>query len=382
MAHGSAASIEERTGPDSTPGSRPGDARSLFNGALEAFERACLRSGRVDSHYAAAGHRVAVACAGTVLPAALLPALGHLADTALLAAPDRSGLIICAWEGSSADVVPPAPAWRDAGYLGNTELPEYADGPVRAAFDSYLGMLSLYDVERQLALFWLRDASHVPITLVGTPFRIILQWWAAQHDAQLVHAAAVGTRHGAAVISGPSGAGKSTTALAALESGLLYLGDDFVLVKAGPAPEVCSLYCSAKVDDATLATRFPSLRDAVHRRRRLEHEKEVLFVGQRSIGRTTAALPLRAILLPHVTGRDVSRLVRVGPGDALRSLLPGIFPFPGQRHEAVSRLARLTRQVPAYRLELGHEGAEIARTLQAFLDTFATEHPDDRTRHP
>jgi hypothetical protein len=285
------------------------------------------------------------------------------------------------WDGATPDVVPPAPTWPRDGYRGNTELIEYADSRIRAAFDSYLGMLSLLDVERGLALFWLRDATHVPITLVGTPFRIILQWWADTFDAQLIHAAAVGTRDGAVAISGPSGAGKSTTALTALERGLLYLGDDFILVTPRPTPTVFSLYCSAKVDDATLATRFPSLRDSVHRRPRLAHEKQVLFVPEQWPDRTMPALPLRAIMLPIVTARRTAQLISVGPGDALRSLLPGILAFPGQRQDAVSRLARLARRVPAFRLELGSDGADNARVLSDFLTTLPLRDTDAASSH-
>jgi hypothetical protein len=258
---------------------------------------------------------------------------------------------------------------------------EFADGPVRAAFDSYLGMLSLLDLERRVALFWLRDARHVPITLVGTPFRIILQWWADRHDAQLVHAAAVGTHDCAVVISGPSGVGKSTTALTALDSdsGLLYLGDDFVLVRPEPSPTVYSLYCSAKLDDATLAVRFPALRASLHQRPRLAHEKQVLFVPERWPDRTAADLPLRAILMPTFERIGNARLVRVGAGDALRSLLPGVVAFPGQRRDAVNRIARLTRRVPAYRFELGRNGDDNARVLRDLLRTLSAP-PGDVAR--
>ena len=340
------------------------EALAFFDRCLDAFEQARARAGDVRSHYRLAGAPLTLSFAGRSLVGDLTSALRHLETTAT----GDGGLTIGIWDGSSSERVPPAPAFTDRASRGNTELLQYSEGRILAAFDSWLGMLSVLDVERNLALFWLRDASHVPITLVGTPFRIILQWWASALDGQLIHAAAVGTESGAVVISGPSGAGKSTTALAALEAGLLYLGDDFVLAQPGSPPRVFSLYNSAKVDDATLETRLPALRDAVHARPRLATEKEVLFTQARWPRQLRADLPLRAILMPSVTGGPESRLVPRGAADALRSLLPGIFPFPGQRQEAVTRLARLARQVPVYRFELGHDSRGVAETLRRFLE--------------
>lgn len=341
---------------------RNGDALAFFDECLRSFERARTAHGDVRSHYVVADRPIALSFAGDALVPDLVPAMQHLQATTTA----EPALTIGIWDGTSTGEMPPAPTFSQ-GYRGNTELLEYSDARIQAAFDSWLGMLSLYDAERKLALFWLRDTSHVPITLVGTPFRIVLQWWASALDGQLIHAAAVGTETGAVVISGPSGAGKSSTALAALESGLLYLGDDFVLVQPGTPPRVSSLYCSAKVDDHTLATRFPGLRDSIHARPRLAAEKEVLFAHARWPGQLRRELPLRAILLPTVTGGTESRLVPLGAPDALRSLLPGILPFPGQRQDAVARLARVSRQVPTYRFELGHDSRGVARALHDFL---------------
>ena len=64
---------------------------------------------------------------------------------------------------------------------------------------------------------------------------------------QLVHAAAVGTDEGALLITGRGGVGKSTTALACLEAGMQFLGDDYVVVGLDPEPQVYRLYGSAKL---------------------------------------------------------------------------------------------------------------------------------------
>jgi hypothetical protein len=327
--------------------------------AHDAFLSACRRTARLDHSYNIAGRGISLSVAGHALDAALTPALAHvMADQA------HADLTICAWDGASSGVAPPSPAWSPEDYYGNTAIRGFAEGRVRAAFDAWLGMLSLYDVERGLAVFWLRDASQVPITIAGTPLRIVFQWWADTHDRLLVHAAAVGTSQHAVLIAGPSGAGKSTTALVGLMSGLRYAGDDFVLVEPDPEPRVHALYNSAKIDDDTLAARFPDLGRAIHDRGREPYEKQLLFIHAHWPSQIVMSVPVRAILLPAMSGKAASRLTPAGSGDALRALVPGVLPFPGMRHPAVDRLGRFVRRVPSYRLELGESTPGIANALR------------------
>jgi hypothetical protein len=333
----------------------------FFDRAHAAFRAACRSASPADFHYVVAGQRARLSFASPSMAGPLTGALAHL-QTREAATSDLS---ICLWDGESTGVAPPSPPWSGNDYAGNGEILGFAEGRVLAAFDSWLGMLSLYDRERRLGLVWLRDARAVPVTLVGTPLRVMWQWWAAHEGGQLIHAAAVGTPDGAVIIAGASGAGKSTTALIALRSGLQYVGDDFVLVQTDPRPVVHSVYNSAKLDDRTLATRFPELRPAVHGRDRLANEKHLVFVHQHWPERMAVTLPLRALLLAVVTGRTLTAIVPVRDADAMRTLLPGLFPFPGSRRQAVERLAHLVRALPAYRLELGTDARGVEGAIRS-----------------
>lgn len=336
---------------------------STFSARLrQVFDTAATRLGRIERHYQIAGRHVRITLAGSSLAPVLLAALTHLA-----APPGPPELSIHVWDGTTADIVPEAPDWVSQAFYGNSEIRQTEEDGVHVAFDGLLGMLSVLDTRRGLAFCWLRDPRHVPITIAGTPFRIILQWWADLEDRILVHAAALGDDTGALLVAGASGSGKSTTALTAVRAGLKYLGDDFVLVETGPPPAVHCLYNSAKVDPGTLEERFPDLESSVHERQRLDHEKHLLFAHRLWADRIVRQRKLSALLLPSITGRPETRLTAASGGQALRTLLPGIFPFPGMRHSAVERLGRLVRAVKAYRLELGTQSHDIVRAIREAL---------------
>ena len=59
-----------------------------------------------------------------------------------------------------------------------------------------------------------------------------------KHKQQVVHAASVGTKDGAVLIVGKGGSGKSTSALACLNAGMYYLGDDYTLISNDSNPQV------------------------------------------------------------------------------------------------------------------------------------------------
>jgi hypothetical protein len=338
---------------------------AFFDRVRAAFDSACGPVPPPGFHYVVAGEAVTLSFARPSLAACLTPALAHLRRPDL--AGGAAGLRICLWDAASTGVAPPPPPWSAHDYAGNGGIRGYTEGRVLAAFDHWLGALSLYDTERRLGLFWIRDARTAPVTLVGTPLRVMLQWWATHTGGQLIHAAAVGTPQGAVLIAGPSGAGKSTTALAAVSNGFQYIGDDFVLVKPAPRPTVHSLYNSAKLDDRTLAERFPALRAAAHPRPRRPGEKHIVFLNDVWPDRLAVTRPLAAMLLPAVTGESATRLVPMREADVLRALLPGIFPFPGSRQRALDCLSRLARSLPAYALQLGTDSSGVMSVVEPFL---------------
>jgi hypothetical protein len=338
-----------------------GGARAFAEALEAAFDRAAARrGGAVARTYRIGDHAVRLRLAGPALDAPLTPAWRHLEGPG---APPA--LTVSAWDGASTGVgLPPAPWGADA-YLPQGRIRGFDDGPVLAAHDAGTGILNVLDRERGRATWWTPDAAALPSWETGAPLRILVHWWVADRGLQLVHAAAVATAAGAALLVGRGGSGKSTTALACLRAGLGYLADDYCLVASDP-PRVFSLYGTAKLDGAMLA-RFPELAGRVRNPDRPAGEKAVLVLPAAGAGGLRPAAPLRALVVPRVSGADPPRLRPAARAEALRALAPStIFQLPGAGAGALGRLGAVVRALPAFVLELGPDlDAAAARVAEA-----------------
>ena len=64
--------------------------------------------------------------------------------------------------------------------------------------------------------------------------------------------------------------------------------------------------------------------------------------------------PLRAVLVPRISGLPKTTARRVSPIAALAALAPStIFQLPGTASSDLAAMAQLVRQVPTYALDLG-----------------------------
>ena len=138
-----------------------------------------------------------------------------------------------------------------------------------------VGTLCSYDPATRLALYWAQAAEHIPPWEIASPLRAILGWWALENDDLLVHGAAVGWAEDGLLLTAQGGSGKSTTALACLQAGLNYTGDDYVLL-SGQAPDIYSLYNTAKLYPQHLHKTLPELAKCVFSEVNPDYDKVVL----------------------------------------------------------------------------------------------------------
>ncbi|MEX1114060.1 MAG: hypothetical protein WEB53_02345 [Akkermansiaceae bacterium] len=227
---------------------------------------------------------------------------------------------------------------------------------IQLTWDSPDGPLAIYDPLKSHAWMRFGPVDSVSNYEVARPFRKILHWWAADRSLQMIHAGAIGSARGGVLLAGPSGSGKSTTALACLAGGLQYAADDYCLVEPGKLPQVHSLYTSG-VANARTADLVPTLRHALLSAPCMpgyDSAKHLIFSDEVAPASATLGFPLRAILVPRVTGGNTSRLEPLSPAESLRALAPStLLQLPGQRAEGLARLAKLVRAVPSWRLCLG-----------------------------
>lgn len=331
-------------------------AADYFETAHQAFLRAASAAGGfVDHHFRLVGHRLCLRFAGRALVPYLTPALAHLGCEPN-SAPE---LTACLWDSVSTGTTMPPPAWQPADHGPRGEIRGFNDARIQTAFQHGPNSLSMLDHDQGRALYWVRDSSQLPYYESGAPLRNILHWWLNRLGCQLFHGAAVGKPAGGVLLGGKGGSGKSTTALACLNSELSYAGDDYVVVDDQPKPFVWSLYNSAKLN-ADHVHRLPFLVPRIHNRDSLASEKALLFLQRWFPEKLIPGFPIRALLLPRVTGLVETALRPLSPTACLAALAPStIFQLPGAGHGAFQTVARLVQRVPSYVLELGTDLARI-----------------------
>jgi hypothetical protein len=299
----------------------------------------------------------------------LMESFAHLSCDAR----DHADLILHVWEGGT----PPLPeADTEDSPRGLRVM--WRGGTLRVCYQPGQDTLSALDEAKSQAWFWCQESSQLPYWEHAAPFRLILSWWLGGLGANLVHGAAVGRLDGGALVVGRGGSGKSTTALLSLLDGLSYASDDYVVAErdhAGRGPYIHSAFGSGKLDNEQ-CKRFPQLDSAIVNPVRAPEEKAVFLVNRFAPERMAASFPLRAVLVPTITG---GMDTRVRPGSsvlALAALAPStIFQLPGEPDVELKAMAAIVRAVPTHVLELGTDFRQIPRCIDQFLSQLAVLAP-------
>jgi hypothetical protein len=328
----------------------------------EAFEQAAARAGLVERYYALAEARLCVRLACTALVDALMPALEHRRVP-----PGPADLVVHLWDTASTGVAMPPPPVALPTDLPRGEVPGMQSDRFQLAVGLDAASVSLLDGPSGHGYYWIRAAEDVTIHERGAPVRSLLHWWMRARGRHMVHAAAIGTAHGGVLLAGRGGSGKSTTALACLSAGLRYAGDDYCLLTVEGEPYVHSVYSSAKVQPGQLR-HFPRLQAAIANPTGAGDEKSLIFLQPLLAAQMIAGFPLKALLLPRITGQPATGLTRATAFEALRALAPSsIMQLPGAGAVEFEGLSRLVQRVPCYWLELGTAVGGIPAVVQTLL---------------
>jgi GT2 family glycosyltransferase len=336
---------------------------AFFDAILDRTIRAEERGRPFRIRLDVAGVQVELAFAGEVLCPTILPALAHL-EVSPEGEPD---LRIHVWDSESTgvDFILP-PVSRDC-FTTRGDIWSMSSARIRSAFHWIEFSVNVFDVESREGVFWVGSGACVNNWTRGSPLRTLLHWSMEASGRQLVHGAAVGTEDGALLITGRGGVGKSTTALACLEAGMQFLGDDYVVVGLDPEPRVYRLYGSAKLTAEQLE-RFPNLAGLVGPRDFLEDGKALMILPGSINGRIPHSLPLRAMVTPMFADSPGSG---VGPADPLELQHAAAIttmsqlPHAGPRTHAF--FERMAHTLPVGRLHLGSEIERIPAAVESFL---------------
>ena len=131
-----------------------------FDRVRDAFERAARAVASVREHSIAIGGRsLTLSFAGEALPGRIWPALAHLRS-----APSQScDLRIMLWDSVSTGVALPEPPWGGGDHVARGDVIGFNNERIRTAFVRDPDLLSLFDAEKRMAIFWTRDCRGTPV---------------------------------------------------------------------------------------------------------------------------------------------------------------------------------------------------------------------------
>ncbi len=275
------------------------EQQRFFTQCIEKFHAAAIQKGEVSFNYRIAGTVVRLNFAGSHLTPWLTPALEHLR----IEPEARPAMTINAFDTSSTGINAPPPPCEWADFTDRGDIWGFNSNRIKTAFHWSEFSVNVMDIHNNTAVYWVKNPKAFPYWVYSSPFRTIIHWWMEKNDAQLLHAAAVGTADGAVLITGKGGSGKSTTALSCLNAGMMYLGDDYVIVKKDPQPKVFSLYSTAKLNTGDLE-KFVALKHLAAKRLKANQEKDVFFLWPEASNQIKTEMPLRAILTPQIRAEE------------------------------------------------------------------------------
>ena len=318
------------------------------------------------SAYSLGGFHIRIQFGSELLREQISPAIDHLCDER----DSETALTVFLHDHFSAPAAGSLVSSRNYS-TDETETWLMDDSDVTLILQQQGRLVSLLDWGRNAAHWLISDATSIPYLERAEPLRAILSYWLARRERYLIHGAAVGNSNGGVLIIGHGGAGKSTTALACLDAGLEYVGDDHCLLSREGTPSVHSICGTAKLAVSDL-NRFPSLVSAAETNGRPVDEKMVLFLARLPGSRLSRSFPLRAILLLRIADSRRSRLHRVGEAEGFKALAPSCaLHFPATRSQALRCFSSVSRKLPTYILELGSEIDSGPRVIRELLDRHA-----------
>ena len=335
----------------------------FFNACLQQFHVASGAAGEIKMYFNIAGVVVCLNFAGDALIPYLTPAIRHLA----VGPTERPDAVIHVWDSFSTSVDMPPPPCTRADFTDRGDIWGFTSQRIKTAFHWSEFSVNVMDIESCTGIYWVKNPKAFPYWVYSSPFRTQFHWLMQKSGCQLIHAAAVGTENGAVLIPGKGGSGKSTTALRCLDSGLYYLGDDYVVVKKGLVPMVFSLYCTAKIYTEELSG-FPSLQPLAQEIAGKNQEKAVLFIHPGLESRIKKEMPLKAILTPEIIHKHDTAISPVSFWPVLRAMsFTTMSQLPGVGAHTHDYLKELITQLPCYTIGLGSEPAKITDVISELL---------------
>ena len=218
------------------------------------------------------------------------------------------------------------------------------------------GMLATADREAGLYLLGVDAASSAFVSERSAPLRRQLDW-ALGPDRYFLHAGAVGTAQGVALIIGPSGSGKSSTSLACVRAGMGFVSEDYCVITDDP-PIAHALYRNGRLADEDLQYfgdfAAPVSRGSDAAGQGWPGEAKALFLLSDAYpDQMLESAPVAVVIVPQHGGDGAPGVESMSRAEALRLIAPSA--LHQQSIDPATELASLRNllaAVPCMRLRL------------------------------
>jgi hypothetical protein len=239
----------------------------------------------------------------------------------------------------------------------------------------YMGYLRQHSVawldrQGQHLVGWHRSGREMPIHERSKPLSLLLAVWYNDRGVQVIHAGLVAHQGRGVLIAGPSGCGKTTAALACVDTGFCFLGDDYVGIEEAKAGAFVghSLYNSNRVEPEHLR-RFPHLQSHAIEGDASQVEKALVLMAEALPQQVGSQAPIAAIAFPWVGSQPQTCFGPLDKGKALLRLAYSSLRIPARgKAYGLDRLGELVARTPTFWLELGRELASIPEQVRRLLD--------------
>lgn len=227
-----------------------------------------------------------------------------------------------------------------------------------------------FDRAGQHIVGWVAGHDQLSLYDRGKPLHFPLLLWHSDRGAEVVHAALVAKNGQGVLLAGKGGAGKSTVALACLEAGFDFVGDDYIGLEAREDGGFIghSLYSATWLMAGHLA-RFARLIGHASYPERPDEEKTLVLLSRAFPGQLSMRAPIRFLVLPRITGNPSSQMRPAARSEALFALAPSsILLRPNSGAGTLHKLARVAEQVPCWWLDLGRDLHDLRGRVDELID--------------
>jgi GT2 family glycosyltransferase len=336
---------------------------AFFDAAFACAQQAETAAGAIVHDIRIGDLHVRLCFAGPALAGVFMPALAHLA----IQTAGTPHATFHVWDGATTGVTMIKPPFPRHCLTDRGDIWGFASERIRSAFHWSEYSVNLMDLASNTGIFWVADAAELPYWSASSPLRTLFHWFLETRDYQLLHAACVGTEAGGVLITGKGGVGKSTTALTCLGDGLLYAGDDYIVVRPDPEPVVFSLYATAKLHHDHSA-RFPGLRELIVNANVPGDEKAVLRLYPARAGGLAKSMKLRAVMTPRFESGAETCFAPIEAASLRHAAaFTTMSQLPHAGRDSYDRICRILAKLPGLQLCLGFDLEGIPRAIRALL---------------